>query len=100
MSEPRESSAKTPPVQPKSQSSSAESKAAPKAAPPPAAPSAPAPHPDDRRDFFSDAMREVLGPFAGILERKINPLLAALEALPTEVDQLTNVTLPSLERVL
>lgn len=55
---------------------------------------------DDRRDFFGDAMREALGPLAGILEQKINPLLAALEAIPDEVDRFTNVTMPSISRTL
>ncbi|HVT80145.1 MAG TPA: 4Fe-4S dicluster domain-containing protein [Phycisphaerae bacterium] len=45
-------------------------------------------------------MREALGPFAGILERKINPLLAALEAIPDDVDRFTKVTLPSIHRTL
>ena len=43
----------------------------------------------DRRDIFSDAMRETLAPFAGLIERKINPLLAALEALPNDVERFT-----------
>jgi MauM/NapG family ferredoxin protein len=55
---------------------------------------------DDRRDFFGDAMREALGPLSGILERKINPLLAALESIPDEVDRLTNVTLPAIGKTL
>ncbi len=50
---------------------------------------------EERRDFFNDAMRETLAPFAGLLERKINPILAALEALPDDVDRFTKVTLPS-----
>jgi MauM/NapG family ferredoxin protein len=40
-------------------------------------------------------MREALAPFAGILERRINPLLAALEALPTEAERFANVRLPA-----
>jgi ferredoxin-type protein NapG len=49
-----------------------------------------------RRDFFSSAMREALAPFAGILEQRINPFLAALEALPDDVERMTktNVSLP------
>src|SRR4051812_12067273 len=39
---------------------------------------------DGRRDFFSDAMREALGPFTGIIERKLHPILSALEAIPYE----------------
>jgi ferredoxin-type protein NapG len=55
---------------------------------------------DDRREFFSEAMREALAPLAGLLERKINPFLAALEAIPAEVERLTEVSLPAMERVL
>jgi len=47
-----------------------------------------------RREFFSDAMRETLAPFAGILERKINPLLAALESIPGQVERISKVNLP------
>jgi ferredoxin-type protein NapG len=43
-------------------------------------------------------MREALGPLAGILERKLNPLLAALEAIPDQAERLANVTLPGVER--
>jgi ferredoxin-type protein NapG len=50
---------------------------------------------EQRREFFSDAMRETLAPFAGLIERKINPILAALEAFPTDIDRFANVTLPS-----
>jgi ferredoxin-type protein NapG len=59
-----------------------------------------APPADDRRDFFSDAMRETLAPFAGLIERKINPLLAALEAIPNDVERLTNAKLPHAGRTL
>jgi ferredoxin-type protein NapG len=55
---------------------------------------------DDRREFFSEAMKEALAPLAGLLERKINPFLAALEAIPAEVERLTEVSLPAMERVL
>ena len=55
---------------------------------------------EERRDFFNDAMRETLAPFAGILERKINPILAALEAIPDDVDRFTKVTLPSVGAAL
>jgi ferredoxin-type protein NapG len=65
------------------------------------------PPPQARRDFFDEAMREALGPLSGMLERKINPLLAALEALPgaiealpDEVDRMANVTLPAVARAL
>ncbi len=44
--------------------------------------------PDERREFFNDAMRETLAPLAGILERKIHPILAALEAIPEEAERL------------
>jgi MauM/NapG family ferredoxin protein len=40
-------------------------------------------------------MRETLAPFAGILERKINPILAALQALPDDVDRLAKPTPPT-----
>ena len=42
----------------------------------------------ERREFFNEAMRETLGPLAGMLERKINPILAALEAIPEEAERL------------
>jgi ferredoxin-type protein NapG len=49
-----------------------------------------------RRDFFSEALREALAPFAGIIERRINPLLAALEAIPDQVERFTqsDISLP------
>jgi ferredoxin-type protein NapG len=49
---------------------------------------------DDRRDFFSEAMRETLAPFAGMLERKIQPFLAALEAIPYEAERIAGAALP------
>ena len=55
---------------------------------------------DDRRDFFGDAMREALGPLSGIIERKINPILAALEAMPDDLERFTNVALPVISRTL
>jgi len=61
---------------------------APIARPSPRAPAKKPPKPDDRRDFFSDAMREALGPFTGIIERKLHPILAALEAIPAEAERL------------
>lgn len=36
----------------------------------------------------------MLAPFAGILERKINPLLAALESIPNEVERFTRKSMP------
>src|SRR4051812_37282333 len=55
-----------------------------------------------RREFFNDAMREVLAPLAGILERRINPFLAALEALPDDVERFTQnpISLPVIGNVL
>jgi ferredoxin-type protein NapG len=55
-----------------------------------------------RRDFFSEALREALAPFAGVLERRINPFLAALEAIPDDVERLThaNVSLPMIGPIL
>lgn len=41
-------------------------------------------------------MRETLAPFAFLLERKINPLLAALEAIPSEVERLTHIPIPGI----
>ena len=54
---------------------------------------------DDRRDFFNEAMRETLGPLSGMLERKINPILAALEAIPDEVDRMAH-SIPALQHAL
>jgi ferredoxin-type protein NapG len=46
--------------------------------------------PHERRDFFSEAMREAILPFYGLIERKINPILAALEQIPDEAERLAN----------
>lgn len=51
-----------------------------------------------RREFFSEAMRETLAPLAFLLERKINPVLAALEAIPAEVERITGSSLPKLDQ--
>ncbi len=67
-----------------------------KSAPPAAASALTSGPAEPRRDFFSGAMRETLGPLAFLLERKINPLLAALEAIPDEVERLTHVSLPGI----
>jgi ferredoxin-type protein NapG len=84
MSEPTEF---TPPATPaKSDSSRPASSAKPASSKSKPAANVPA---EGRRDFFSDAMRETLAPLAGLLERKINPILAALEAIPDDVDRLT-----------
>ncbi len=53
-------------------------------------PNLPAEPPEERRKFFAHAMGEMLSPFAGIIERKINPLLRALETLPEEVERRTD----------
>jgi MauM/NapG family ferredoxin protein len=50
------------------------------------------PDPDDinplgRRGFFGDALREAMGPLSNLLEKKVNPLLRAIEELPNEVDR-------------
>jgi ferredoxin-type protein NapG len=58
-----------------------------------------APPPQDRRKFFDEAMRETLGPLSGMLERKINPILAALEALPYEVDRMAE-SIPAFQHAL
>lgn len=64
--------------------------------------SLPVEDPAARRDFFSEAMRETLAPFVGIIERRINPFLAALEALPDDVERLThaNISLPGIGPLL
>jgi ferredoxin-type protein NapG len=41
-------------------------------------------------------MRETLGPLAFMLERKIHPLLAALESIPDEAERLANTPLPGI----
>lgn len=55
--------------------------------PPEPTPAPPQEPPEVRRKFFARAMGEILSPFAGIIERKINPFLRALEQLPEEVEQ-------------
>jgi ferredoxin-type protein NapG len=55
--------------------------------------------PKERRDFFSDAMKEVLSPFAGVLERKINPLLEAIEAIPQQAERLANLDTRALDQL-
>src|SRR5947208_2227453 len=50
--------------------------------------------PEERREFFGDAMKEALGPLAGLLERKIQPLLSALEALPMEAERFAEKPIP------
>lgn len=64
--------------------------------------SLPVEDPAARRDFFSEAMRETLAPFVGIIERRINPFLAALEAIPDDVERLThaNIFLPGIGPLL
>jgi ferredoxin-type protein NapG len=59
---------------------------------------APATPPQERRDFFSDAMKEVLSPFAGIIERKINPMLEAIQAIPDEAERLTKMNFGMLDQ--
>ena len=55
--------------------------------------------PKERRDFFSDAMKEVLSPFAGVLERKINPLLSAIESIPEQAERLAKMEPPKLDQI-
>src|ERR1043165_1469449 len=56
---------------------------------------------EHRRVFFNAAMREVLPPLAGILERRITPLLAALEALPSDVERFEHsISLPVIGNIL
>src|ERR1035437_868704 len=46
--------------------------------------------PPVRRDFFGEAVREMLLPFANIIENRINPLLAALEQIPDQAQRLAD----------
>ena len=55
--------------------------------------------PKERRDFFSDAMKEVLSPLAGILERKINPFLSAIEAIPMQAEKLAKIDSRALDQL-
>jgi len=55
--------------------------------------------PKERRDFFSDAMKEMLSPFAGALERKINPLLEAIESIPQQAERLANLDTRALDQL-
>ncbi|HVS72247.1 MAG TPA: 4Fe-4S dicluster domain-containing protein [Phycisphaerae bacterium] len=59
---------------------------------PPATPPAPAasdPRASGRRGFFANALREVITPVAGLLEKRITPVLSAIENIPAEVERLT-----------
>jgi ferredoxin-type protein NapG len=51
-----------------------------------------------RRDFFGEAVREILLPFTGLIERKINPILAALEQLPDQAQRLANTNFGILDQ--
>ncbi len=44
-----------------------------------------------RRDFFGDALREVLAPLSGLIERRITPMLEAIEQLPEQVERAAGV---------
>ncbi len=44
-------------------------------------------------------MKEVLSPFAGVLERKINPLLSAIEAIPQQAEKLAKMEAPRLDQI-
>ncbi|MCL2648145.1 MAG: 4Fe-4S dicluster domain-containing protein [Phycisphaerales bacterium] len=44
----------------------------------------------ERRDFFNEAMREMLRPFASLIERRITPILAALEQIPEQAERLAS----------
>ncbi len=37
--------------------------------------------------FFSDAMKEMITPFAGLIEKRLQPLLNAIEAIPTQAEK-------------
>ncbi len=66
---------------------------------PPTRPATPDPssgRPQERRDFFSDAMCEVLSPFAGMIERKLQPLLTAIEAIPDQAERLSKLNVGSM----
>ena len=53
---------------------------------------------EQRRDFFGEAVREMILPFTGIIERKINPFLAALEQLPNEAQRLADMNFGVLDQ--
>ena len=44
-------------------------------------------------------MKEVLSPFAGVLERKINPFLSAIEAIPQQAEKLAKMEAPKLDQL-
>jgi ferredoxin-type protein NapG len=54
--------------------------------------------PQERRDFFGEAMREVLAPFATLIERKITPILAALEQIPDTAENLASTNFGLLDQ--
>jgi MauM/NapG family ferredoxin protein len=49
-----------------------------------------------RRNFFSDALRGVIGPVSDIFEARVNPFLRALSDIPAEIDKL--VDLPPMDQ--
>ncbi|HVX85462.1 MAG TPA: 4Fe-4S dicluster domain-containing protein [Phycisphaerae bacterium] len=59
------------------------------------APAAPAAAPgkeqpaSGRRRFFAQALREVITPVAGLLEKRITPVISAIEQIPAEVERMT-----------
>ena len=46
--------------------------------------------PHRRRDFFGQALREAMAPLAGVLSKRITPLLNALEELPRQAEAMAN----------
>ena len=60
------------------------------------APSPPAPH--DRRDFFTEALKGTLAPLSNLLERRINPMLRALEDLPRQAEELSKMELGTFDQ--
>ncbi|MGN6368317.1 MAG: 4Fe-4S dicluster domain-containing protein [Phycisphaerae bacterium] len=44
-------------------------------------------------------MKEVLSPFAGVIERKINPLLNAIEAIPDQAERFAKSEPPKLDQI-
>jgi len=55
---------------------------------------------DGRRDFFNEAAREVLAPFANIIERRITPILSVLEQIPEQAERLANTNFKVLDQPL
>lgn len=55
--------------------------------------------PHKRRDFFGEAVRDILTPLTNILERKITPVIDALEQLPDKAEKLANVNVGAFDQL-